>query len=88
MRRFHYSPDDDPSLMALCPEFDKLVEKFGCKREDSDEEEGPLDQELRASGFNRSHRDILAKHAKGEDIEDILLPDNETDEGSEPDSAR
>lgn len=86
-RRFHYSPDDDPSLTTLCPDFNKLREKFACTNQDS-EVEGPLDQELHASGFNRSHREILARHANGEDMEDVLATGSETDEDSKADSEK
>ena len=69
-RRFHFDPDRDASDEIVSPEFSSLMQRYSESAALQDVD-SPLDQELHASGFKRSHRETLAKHAQGDDLDEV-----------------
>eukprot|EP00210_Caulerpa_lentillifera_P002042 g1957.t1 len=75
----------DPELGVSIPELQELLKEFyGAEKTDPST---PLDEELRASGFKRSHREILRKHAEGADLDELMPDENQNNSDSSTESS-
>ena len=63
------------------------MERYG-ELASSQDVDSPLDQELHASGFKRSHREALAKHAQGDDLDEVSFSETASIDSASTDAEK